>query len=789
MPRSIYNEGRVVGLSAYEAYVKQHLLEDPTSAPASEKEWLASSLAMGASMILKVPNVSASSSIELNFVDIYLPKSSRLGAANTIFASFFDGEAHFPEADSDDEFKQYWADRVTSYGQLIENDSTASPATGEVAPDGTIPNANLTVSNIQQMMDYAKILDGVVIQPGTWSETDSEDNPPEKDLAPNLYANEYPRVRLKIRGSIYTNPLVLLTGFTIRSVLIGTTNLMGSTNTEHPEDGDFLGPSTFPWATKIVFSVPSSLLSTIYQRTISDSRNIVVDDVAIIDMRKTNPGVFYNNYTDFRPRYTPNTANPRYPYTVDSVTVPSSVLTVFQKSNPYPPALYGTYVTATGDAYLNPLDVVAPGTVKMFYNDDGSEMAQYQAEFPGTWALNRTTDGKIQYIHNNSVVTIARSDDIRSTSLSIHGLSNTGDSITGDFVTPGGTLSNTNRPKLLRTYDTNGYSALSLMMSGDIVDSNHVPTRLTINNIPSSSFALTHSNSDDNLAWSSLMYGLSQNKSIDLLGDRLKDTKYTLKKPTTPTTSSWSPRNPNDNLTSNRWDTSKGASYIEFGNESDPKRLYILNLSDPLTMVEKEDLSTTVDPYEPTYLTVPDTGIDNGPNPANIPVGSIGIGWGWHGVYRLKDSSKYGHCWTPTYGAEYMSGSIAAFTGTRPIGHRIPFHFGLLIVSKHAISQAPSGFTPADVGKDHSFAINKSGFFDASDGIQGYLDGNNTLVVYINQYGGVHVISPAPTLQVSIGVHYTVNSELTADVTHIVIRNSEPNNYINYTIIGDIFKR
>ena len=66
MPRTIYNEGRVVGLSAYEAYVKQHLLEDPTSAPASEKEWLASSLAMGASMILKVPTVSASSSIELN---------------------------------------------------------------------------------------------------------------------------------------------------------------------------------------------------------------------------------------------------------------------------------------------------------------------------------------------------------------------------------------------------------------------------------------------------------------------------------------------------------------------------------------------------------------------------------------------------------------------------------------------------------------------------------------------------------------------------------------------------
>ena len=40
MPKIIYNEGRVVGLSAYETYVKNHIAEDPNTPPASEREWL-----------------------------------------------------------------------------------------------------------------------------------------------------------------------------------------------------------------------------------------------------------------------------------------------------------------------------------------------------------------------------------------------------------------------------------------------------------------------------------------------------------------------------------------------------------------------------------------------------------------------------------------------------------------------------------------------------------------------------------------------------------------------------
>ena len=70
MPKQIWNEGRVVGYSAYEIYVKQHLLEDPSSPPASEREWLASSLAMGSSMLVKIPKITQTSEDSHTYLDI-----------------------------------------------------------------------------------------------------------------------------------------------------------------------------------------------------------------------------------------------------------------------------------------------------------------------------------------------------------------------------------------------------------------------------------------------------------------------------------------------------------------------------------------------------------------------------------------------------------------------------------------------------------------------------------------------------------------------------------------------
>ena len=58
MPRQIWNEGRVQGYSAYEIYLKQALSDDPDLQPATEREWLASSIACGSSMVVKIPKTS-----------------------------------------------------------------------------------------------------------------------------------------------------------------------------------------------------------------------------------------------------------------------------------------------------------------------------------------------------------------------------------------------------------------------------------------------------------------------------------------------------------------------------------------------------------------------------------------------------------------------------------------------------------------------------------------------------------------------------------------------------------
>ena len=42
LARVLYNEGRVVGYSAYEIYIQQLKAVDPDATPATEKEWLAS---------------------------------------------------------------------------------------------------------------------------------------------------------------------------------------------------------------------------------------------------------------------------------------------------------------------------------------------------------------------------------------------------------------------------------------------------------------------------------------------------------------------------------------------------------------------------------------------------------------------------------------------------------------------------------------------------------------------------------------------------------------------------
>ena len=128
MPKILYNEGRVVGYSAYELYIKHALSVDPNTQPASELEWLASNIATGTSMLLRVGTDSKSGP---HYREMSFPTDTRVCAANTIIGSFFIGQGYVPEGTSDT--KDVWATKVTDYGKLINNSDNSSPTTSSTS--------------------------------------------------------------------------------------------------------------------------------------------------------------------------------------------------------------------------------------------------------------------------------------------------------------------------------------------------------------------------------------------------------------------------------------------------------------------------------------------------------------------------------------------------------------------------------------------------------------------------------------------------------------------------------
>lgn len=492
MSREIWNEGRVVGSSAYEVYVKQHLSEYPEVPPATERQWLAASLAMGSSMILKMPNVTGVTPQTPVTVDVVLPSNCRLAAANTIVASFFDGEV---TTDSTGK----WATNVTSYGKLIGNNATENPgnATYTTQNLSSIPQNTSGYNEsamIAKLKDYCNIVDGVILQSGTWS--DSEAAAPEKDLAPNL--GEGALLRFTVRNHNITNsPLILLTGFTLKYILSGVAGLDGSTSTPTPGDGDFLGPSVFPWANKIIFTVPNQYISYIasqdYLRSVPASAAAqLVTDTPVIDMKATRPETYYSG------------SNARVEINVDRFSTMGDgtpVLTVYQKSSSYPPALYGTYVTQGLTNYLCPLDSVAPGTVKMFQNATQSTLIDYEDTFDGTFAVNRNNDGTLQTLDSNdNMVSVADSKlvDVNYTSrVNTH-------------------------VKAKAVVTSTGTKRSASVSVSNALGSSADPTQYTFSSAPSNT--ITPDN-NGNITWAMLFEAMANDLGVDLLEAALKDFK------------------------------------------------------------------------------------------------------------------------------------------------------------------------------------------------------------------------------------------------------------------------
>lgn len=495
MPRQIWNEGRVQGYSAYEIYLKQALSDNPDLQPATEREWLASSIACGSSMVVKIPKTSNDS----GYLDIALPENSKLCAANVIFANLFIGDCEY-------DVNSYFAKRVINYGFCISNTLNFHPDV-----NGTkIPTTDDEISFesvISYSKAYNKIIDGVVIQPGKWKETGDEDGQ-YMDLSPDMYKS--PFIRIFYSGKIESSVQVMLTGFTIRSVISGVCGIDGSYNATSPQDGTFLGPAQFPWAAKIIFSQSTatsiSLNISNYTRKIKGETSVSkLRGKSLVDMETCDPSIFYSLKQ-------PDAKIGFDSCSLDSPDGKGNILTIHSKSEKYSPAIYATRYDPDKDKYLSPFNVVGKGSVQMFdKSTSDADMKGYEKTYPGTFALRRKADGSVETINeNNEIVPVAE--------LSHKDLSYTN------------IVANDKKARGIVTTVGNKKS-LSVSLSGNDSDS-----QLTFGNdgkstvsIGSTSFdkgSMTKlSPSSSNITPAYIFEAIANDKSIDILGDRIKALK------------------------------------------------------------------------------------------------------------------------------------------------------------------------------------------------------------------------------------------------------------------------
>lgn len=243
--REIYNQGRVVGYSAYELYVRQHISEDPDSEPLTERQWLSMNLGTGVSAIIKLDNSSIVKTVDgYNIHEINLPQGSLLFAASTVVGSLFIGSAHFSG-------NSLFADYVESYGSLIPNTAASHP------DDSALPLPTKIDSIDAATKSYRQIVDGVVFTRTKWEESGKQ--VPYMDCLPGFNTTDpTPVVRILTYGELAEPVQILLSGFMLKSGLAGLVDDSGSTHTPDSINSDFLGPAVLPWAAKIIFSVPSA---------------------------------------------------------------------------------------------------------------------------------------------------------------------------------------------------------------------------------------------------------------------------------------------------------------------------------------------------------------------------------------------------------------------------------------------------------------------------------------------------------------------------------------------------
>ena len=493
MPKEIYNEGRVVGMSAYEIYLRHQLSEYPEMEPVTEREWLASTIGAGCSMILRIPKDTPSGIFEKQ-----LPDNSTLCAATNITATVFDGEVALDATQS-------WATKVISYGPLISNTSSSHPST----PGDTVPVSDeWTESQRSHLKEYMKIIDGLVYQPGIWEENSEADKKPYMDLKePNL--NKRGKVRLKISKKLEQDVYVMITGWIHKPIIAGSTKIEeGALNLIHPWNGDFLGAERFPWAVKITFVVPTEVMYILNDKayirelaTGNSSKSVVAK--AIIDYESTNVQSFYNSGDNST--YTKDVSSCKVPIDVKEFNTTGdgiSVLSPYHRKDltaggytgeNYPPILYGAKVTTKGAQHVVPIDTGAPGTVKVF--ETKAKAINYPKVIPNVYS----------FWHDGDHIYFIDGDDIISLDTDIE-TKNIGTASSPKYASIVG--SGQKQVRAISLQDTNN-NLLNTEGTGGVLNVFETTTN-------------TSTDPDKFLNWTTLLAGLGANKRIDLIGSQLR---------------------------------------------------------------------------------------------------------------------------------------------------------------------------------------------------------------------------------------------------------------------------
>ena len=233
---------------------------------------------------------------------------------------------------------------------------------------------------------------------------------------------------------------------------------------------------------------------------------------SLVDMETCDPSIFYSSKQ-------PDAKIDFDSCSLDSPDGKGNILTLHSKSDKYSPAIYATRYDPDKEKSLSPFNVVGKGAVQMFDNSTSdADMKGYEKTYPGTFALRRKDDGSVETLNeNNDVIPVARIDhkELSYTNL-----------VTDDKKAKGVVTSVGNK------------KSLSISISSDDSDN-----QLTIGDdgtsngsIGSTSFnkgtMSKLSPSSSNVTPAYILEAIANNKSIDVLGDRMKALKAGLAKET-----------------------------------------------------------------------------------------------------------------------------------------------------------------------------------------------------------------------------------------------------------------